>query len=146
MTDRLLRIRTGRHPHEVLVLIASVVVGIVGLIVPTEVSDAVTHSMTSGLARFYYLGLAFFSAVALWGIFRHKVDGLLIERVAITVVALYYMIFAACVIGDRGLSGLMGIVIPVSYCIANLARCWQIRIDLALLRSYLADHPGEEVR
>lgn len=145
MPDRLLNVRTGRHPHEVAVLGVTVFIGGVGAILPTSVSEAVVHVM-DGWSRFYYAGLAFFAAVAITGIFRHKIEGMLVERFAISVVALYYAIFAACVLSFRGLGGLMSVALPLAYCGANLARCWQIRTDLALLKSYLRDHPGAEVR
>ena len=146
MPDRLLHVRTGRHPHEILVLLATVLVGVVGTVLPSEVSQAVAETLDGWLGRAYYVGLAAFSSIALWGIFRRRIEGLLVERVAITVVALYYAVFAACVFWYYGLGGAMGAVIPTAYCIANLARCWQIKTDLALLKSYLRDHPGEVVR
>lgn len=145
MPDRLLNVRTGRHPHEVAVLAVTVFIGVVGAIAPTAVSAAVVHVM-DGWSRFYYAGLGFFAAVAIAGIFRHKIEGMLVERFAITVVALYYFVFAACVLSFRGIGGLMSVALPLAYCGANIARCWQIRTDLALLKGYLKDFPGAEVR
>lgn len=144
MVARLLHVRTGRQAHEIVILIASIIVGVVGAVLPEDVSNAIAHVMHGWVIHTYYAGLAAFSVLTLCGILYRKIEGLLVERVGLTVVALYYAVFAVCIISYAGLAGAMGALLPVAYTIGNSARIWQIRTDLSLLKDYLADHPDDD--
>lgn len=145
VVHRLLKLRTGRQPHEILVISATVLLGIVGVVLPQEISAAVADAFSAFWARAYWAGMVVFGAVTLFGIFRKRIEGLLIERAGLTVLAVLYGTYVYAALATAGLEALAGITLPTSFAIANLARCWQIRNDLILLRDYLRDHPGDKI-
>jgi hypothetical protein len=145
MPRRLLTVRTGRQPHEIGVLIVSVLVGVMGVATPNHVSPAVADALNGWIIHFYYGGLGFFAVMALWGITKKGIEGLLIERVGLTIVALYYIIFSICVFSYAGFpAGALAASLPIAYALASIVRGFQIRRDLVLIKAYLADHPGEQ--
>jgi hypothetical protein len=143
MTKRLLEIRTGRQPHEVFILVLSIVIGCIGAVIPDQVGNAISSVLHGWPIHLYYAGLALFAAVTLLGVFSPKIEGLLVERAGLIVVGLYYAAFAVAVFAYAGAGGAMGTLLPIGYMVANGARVWQIHTDLALLKSYLADHPDD---
>jgi hypothetical protein len=146
MVGRLLRIRTGKHPHEIFVIVATVALGIVGVIVPEEISSAIASEFAWPWAVVYWACMVVFGATTLYGIFMHKIEGLLIERAGLVMVAVLYGIFIFAVASYAGWNGLVSMTLPAAFASANIARCCQIGTDLALLKAYLKDHPGDEVR
>lgn len=146
MVDRLLKIRTGRQPHELLVLLATVILGTVGTFLPEKISTAIAETFARPISSVYWAGLALFAGIALFGIIRRRVDGLLIERAALVVLTALYGAYVVAVISSSGLAGFAACALPLAFAIANVCRVFQIRRDLQLLASYLKDHPGEQVR
>lgn len=142
VTDRLLRVRTGRQPYEVAVLVMSVVLGIVGTFVPEGISGAIDAEFNTFWSRTYWAALTLFATITLVGIHRRRVEGLLIERGGLTVMAALFGTYVYAAVATNGLAGIAASALPLSFVIASLARCWQIRDDLRLLTSYLRDHPG----
>lgn len=146
MPSRLLRVRTGRHPHEIAILSASAIIGILGILFPENISNSVTHVLPWPWALIFWGVLASFAFVTLWGVFNSKIEGLLVERAGLIVVTIMYGIFIYCVLSYAGIGGAVSAILPGAYLVGNIARCIQIRRDLVLLKSYLTDHPGEIVR
>lgn len=146
MPGRLLRVRTGRHPHEILLVVAATLLGVVGAFIPELISDAVAAEFPWPWAMIYWIFMAVSGLITLWGIFNKKIEGLLVERAGLTMQATAIGIFIYCVAEYAGLGGLVSMVLPGAIIIGHLSRCWQIKRDLALLTAYLKDHPGEKVR
>lgn len=146
MPSRLLHVRTGRHPHEILVLAFTAVLGLIGAIVPESISDAISHEFPWPWSMVFWIAMLLSSLVTLFGIFNHKIEGLLIERAGLTMHASMLGIYTYAVLQYAGLGGLVGMVLPLALICGNLWRCFMIRTDLVLLTAYLKDHPGEQVR
>jgi predicted lysophospholipase L1 biosynthesis ABC-type transport system permease subunit len=144
--DRLLRIRTGKHPHEILVVFASSVLGLAGSIAPHRISIAIHSEFAYPWAMVFWMMMAIFSLITLYGILNHRVEGMLIERAGLIVLSALYGMYVFAVLSYAGWMGVASTVLPLAFAIGNLSRCWQIRTDLALLTSYLRDHPGDQVR
>lgn len=142
MTDRLLRVRTGRQPYEVAVLIVSIATGIVGVVLPEGISGAIDSEFNTFWSRSYWAALVLFAGITLAGIFRRRIEGLLIERGGLTVLSALYATYVYAAVATNGLAGIGASALPIAFTLASLARCWQIRNDLLLLTSYLRDHPG----
>lgn len=143
---RILQIRTGKHPHEVLVLIFTTILGTVGSVMPSEISDSVAGEFPWPWCMIYWIAMTATGLLTLSGIFNRKIEGLLIERAGLTLQATLFGAYIYAVSQHAGMSGLVSMVLPASLIAGNIYRCWQIKTDLALLTSYLKDHPGERVR
>ncbi|SDN79428.1 hypothetical protein SAMN05428965_1655 [Geodermatophilus sp. DSM 45219] len=96
--------------------------------------------------RAFWIALVLFAGVTLYGIYRRRIEGLLIERAGLTVMAALYGTYIYASLAVNGLDGVTSIALPLSFVVANLARCWQIRTDLVLMSSYLKEHPGVDLR
>lgn len=144
MVGRLLRIRTSRHPHEILVTVVAVLVGILGAFIPDRISPAVNATFGQPEARFFYAFMAAFGVMVLWSMRHRRVDSMLLERAGLIGLGFFFAGYGVAVLAERGLgSGLISTIIPFSFAVANVARIVQIKVDLALLRDYLKDHPDE---
>lgn len=146
MPSRLLRIRTGKHPHEILVVAATILLGITGAIWPDRTSVAIASEFTWPWSMAYWASMAAAGIITMWGIFDRRIDGLLIERAGLTIQASLFGLYIYAVAQFAGANGFVSMVLPAAFATGSLSRCWQIRTDLALLKSYLIDHPGEQVR
>lgn len=146
MPERLLKIRTGRQPHETLVVIATGLLGVVGLMLPHEVSGAIADALTPHWASVFWAGIALFAFITLWGIYKRRIDGLLVERAGLTVLTALYGGYVLILLTYRGWDALAGAALPLAFAIANVVRCFQIGNDLSLLKSYLKDNPNDSVR
>lgn len=146
MPGRLLQIRTGKHPHEILVIAATILIGTLGATAPERISGAIAAEFLWPWAMVYWVAMAGSGLITLWGILNHKIEGLLVERAGLTLQATMFAIYIYAVSQHTGLAGLVSMILPAAFAIGNLARCWQIRSDLKLLKAYLKDHPGEKVR
>lgn len=143
--DRILRIRTGKHPHEVLITCFLVALGVIGMIVPDRIS-VIASQFPWPWSMAYWICLSVTGSITLYGIFNKKIEGLLIERAGLTLQATLLGVYIYAIYDYPQSSGVTGMMLPLALISANLTRCWQIRKDLALLKSYLIDHPGERVR
>lgn len=144
MVARLLRIRTSRHPHEIMVTAIAVIVGALGAFMPHRISPAVNATFGEPEARVFYGLMAAFGVMVLLSMLHRKVESLLLERAGLIGLGFFFAAYAVAIIADRGLAtGLFSAIIPACFTIANIARIIQIKRDLALLRAYLKDHPDE---
>jgi hypothetical protein len=132
-------IRTGRHPHEILVLVAAVVIGVQGVIFPRDINPAVHDLLGAWGGSAYFAALVLFAFVTLYGIRQGKIDGLLVERAGLAVLAVFFFAFAAAVLNYRGISAIGSASFPLALAVANIWRIRQIRNDLKTLRTALSE-------
>ena len=89
---RLLAVRTGRHPHEILVCVTALLIGGSGLALNgTSISRALNETFPEGLRYIYFTGLVLSALVTLYGIAKHGIEGLLIERIGMGVQACLFL-------------------------------------------------------
>lgn len=141
---RLLRIRTGRQPHEIMITVAALIVGVIGVFAPMRIHPAIVAAFGEPQSQLFYAAMAVFSAMVLVSLVHRRIESMLLERAGLLALACFFGAYAGAVLSDRGLNGVMGSIIPACWAIANISRVYQIGYDLKLLRSYLLDHPDEE--
>lgn len=143
MPHRIARIRAGRHPHEILVAFTALFIGVTGVAFGGAMSPSLNATFGAPWRSVYFVGLAVGGAVTLWGIARRRIEGMLIERAGLWMLAMLFAAYSAAIIADRGVIGLAFALIPLSYTATTVMRCLQIGRDLELLKQYLADIPSE---
>lgn len=132
---RVLIARAGRSPHEVWLLGACVLAGSTGLASGAE-SNAVAAALPGWAQLLWYAGLLLWGTVALAGLaWRHRVEGLLIERAALVALTGLCLVYALGAIVYAGLpAAAVGAALTVAFALANVARARQISHDLAAHR------------
>ena len=135
----MVKFRSSRHPHEIAVVIAATLIGLLGLISGQDANPSVYGAFGLEWGRAFFASMSFFSAVTLYGITRDLIAGMLIERVGLLVVAVNFALYAVAIVSERGLPGLSGTILPVVLCGAHVWRAWQIGTDLHRLRMALRE-------
>lgn len=141
--QRLLAVRSGRHPHEILILIAASLIGLIGILFPDTISPAISQIFNTNGSRIFFGGMFAFAAIALYGVWKRKVEGLMIERGCLIALTCFFTAYSLSVLFHTGLTGVIASILPLSFAIANICRIVQIRTDIIYIQSYLNDHPGE---
>lgn len=140
---RLLTVRSGRHPHEVLILIAAGLIGVIGMTIPDKISNSIIEVFGMVGGRTFYGGMFVFAAVALYGVWKRKVEGLMIERASLIALTTFFFAYGSSVLMVNGVVGLVSAILPLSFAIANCCRIAQIKTDLYYIKEYLTDHPDD---
>lgn len=140
MTRLVVTVRDGRHPHEVLFLVAAVIAGIGGTLHPP--AQSIAHAlMPAGMARVWYALLIVGAVIALAGIAssgRH-LGGLLVERVGMLLVGGLCCAYGGVTLVFSESAALVGGAVLLAFGLASLVRARQIRRDLQRLRVTLRD-------
>lgn len=123
-------IHSGRNPYAVFLLGASVLTGISGLISPQRTSPVVAHLLAPWELTAWYVGLVVSGGVALGGLFARGLTSLLVERVALVVLASLSAMYAVAVAAQGGASLSFAAAVAGSFALASGARVWQIGLDL----------------
>lgn len=121
-----MQIRSGRHPHEVAMLGAAFLIGVVGLAFFNQVATALVRALPHPFGHILYGGLAAGAAIALAGVFRRGILPALLERSGLTALAVFLLIYAVAVVVNSGLRGLAFSVFVGAFSLANLIRVRQI--------------------
>lgn len=145
MVRRYLEVHSGRQPHEILILLASLLVGALGTVKPQGISHAVAATLQPPWCAMFYGTMFLFALVTLVAIFfPRRIDGLLAERVGMWALAAYFVAYAAAVLANTGPGGLVSTILPSAFAIGNVVRAIQIKKDLARLKSYITRHPTDD--
>ena len=134
-------LRSGRHPHELLILVAVAAIGVLGVIVPASSNPAIYEVFGQVGGRLYFAGMAGWALVTVGGIWHGKIEGLLVERVGLVVTALFFLGYGTAIVASNGMPGIFSTVLPICLTVANAIRIWQIKTDLARLRAALRALP-----
>lgn len=124
-------LRSGRHPHEVFLLVVCFPYGIGGLISGSE-SRALETTFPQWAKYLWFVGLIMGSIVGVYGIYRNDITGLLIERMALRELTLLSALYIGVAIfsAPSTVSTALGISILLGFVISNIVRSIQIRNDL----------------
>lgn len=139
------RLRIAPQPHEMLMALASLVIGIVGTVFPEQISVPVAMLFPSPWARVFYAFIGLFGAVVLISVPFRTIEGRLVERLGLYALAAFFAAYAGMVISTRGTGGIVASIIPLAWAIGNVWRGRQITSDLKTLTRYMRDHPDEEI-
>lgn len=129
----MLGVRTGKHPHEVALLVAAFLMGTVGLLFFNTVATTTTRALPFPFGHILYGGLAIGSGVALVGVFWSKLTGALVERVGLYSLAGLSLGYAALIVANSGARGAGFGVFMAAFAIANLIRARQINREIGEL-------------
>ena len=125
----------GRHPHEVAIALYSVMVGIVGLAIPSGISRSIQTIFPDGWAYVFFGLLVAAGAITLIGIFNSRIEGALMERTGLIVLTWLLIAYAIAVLSTGGQLGFVAVMFPVAYAVANVVRSVQISRDIEAWRS-----------
>lgn len=142
--ERLLKVRTGRQPHEISVMIAAILGGVLGVLFPEGVSPAISSLLPEVPTQIFFGMMAAFGVIVLVSMVKRTVDALLLERAGLFVLAFCFTAFALAIFVHSGFAGALSSVLPLAFAGANVWRVLQIGYDLKLLKSYLSEHSALE--
>lgn len=131
---------------ETAVAIVAAISGVSGLIFPSTVSPAISEALTQPWREVYLALLVLGGLTALIGTVRHGVQGLLIERWGLTVLAIGFTVLVTCVVLTRGWPGTVSALIPAVFIGCTVGRIVQIGHDLGMLKAYDADLVARQIR
>lgn len=123
-------IKTGRHPHEVLILAGCLLYGLIGTVAFDAVSISSIRLLPEAWGRAFYILLAVGAAVPLIGLFRRGIEGPLYERAGLLILSALNLAFAVSVGAFAWPRGLGFVIFNVSIAAANLWRWRQIGSQL----------------
>jgi hypothetical protein len=130
---------TAIAPHKTFLLVVSLIGGVIGMFYPGLIATSINQSFPPGFQITWFGGLAVTSAVALYGVFRRSLVGLLYERVALLAQTLLLIAYMVAILGVNGDRGVGASLFYVGYATANLYRAW---IITHTLRLYPPPHPA----
>lgn len=137
--ERILKIRTSRQPHEVMVMISAVIIGAVGAFVPTKISPAIEEVFTNSGARAYFILMGVFGMIVLVSMKNRNIESMLVEKSGLIVLFFVFFAYSAAVLLNSGIMALVPVILPSMLAMANVFRAWQISRDLKLLKAFLKD-------
>jgi hypothetical protein len=133
-----LLVRSGRNPFEVLMLVACVATGVVGLFQPASASNVVTSLLPSWEVATWYSGLTLGGVVGLFGVSRKGVMSLMWERVGLIMLTFLMLAYSTAVITQVGVRGSLPAFFTGLFAIACAIRFVYITTDLKRMEDITA--------
>jgi hypothetical protein len=133
-------LRSGRTPFELFFLIVCVLSGGNGLVNPHGGSNIVNTLLPGWEVWVWYSGLALGGAVGLAGVLAKGIASLLVERVALAILASLTLTYSAAVAVQVGERGAFVALIVASFTAGCIARILMIQHDLKKAAS--PNHPA----
>lgn len=115
-----------QRPHEILIIFAAILSGLVGFISPGSVAPSITQAFPGGLADLYFAALIISGCIAMYGSFGVSTVCPLLERAGLFAMALFLFAYALSLIARNGEIASVAAIMPTAAAIANLIRCQQI--------------------
>lgn len=123
-------IKSGRHPHEVLILLGCLVYGLAGIVAFDAVAISSLRALPEAWGRSFYILLAVGAAVPLIGAFRRGLEGPLTERAGLLILTALNLAFAVSIAAAVWPRGLGFVTFNVAIAGANIWRWFQIGREL----------------
>lgn len=132
MTEKTILILSGRHrPIEVTFLVASLLLGIFGLIRPARTVQQLDEMI--GFGFLWYIGIAVGAIISLVSLFFKMPLNLLWERIGLVIIATFFLGYSFATTMFFGWPGLQGSILIINFGVGAALRAWQISQDLRLL-------------
>lgn len=149
--NRVLPPRSGNHPHEILICIAMVFAGSLGLVAPTGISRAVADAFPNLWELAYFAGVLVSGLVTLFGVWRQgmkPITGRLIERTGLSTGSIFLAAYVVAIWTNVGLVGALASVMPTFVILANSWRIYHIHNDLRAVKEWLSstETPEKDLR
>lgn len=144
----MLGIRTGKHPHEVALLSATMFLGFAGLFFYPVLATPTARALPPPFGHILYAGLGVGSLIALVGVFWGSLTGALVERVGLFSLSLHAIAYTAAIAANSGIKGLNFAAFMTAFATANLIRSYQIAREIDQMEAarilLLAPRPEED--
>ena len=135
-----MQVRRGRHPHEIAILLAFFVLGVLGMVLFERVSSNTLRALPEPLAYGLFAGSTISSGIGLVGVVMRRTIGALVERVGLLGLTAFGLAYVVAVLGAFGLRGYSSVAFVLIISIFNIFRVVQIGRELReyeLLRTTL---------
>jgi hypothetical protein len=123
-------IRGSKHPHELALLFAALILGALQLVFFDALGSAVAKALPFPFGHILYGGLSVGAGITLFGVFRHGYTGALIERGGLIFISAHVLAYSLLAIGSAGWKGVFFAGFMASFATANLWRARQIKRQL----------------
>ncbi|WP_410644483.1 hypothetical protein [Amycolatopsis sp. lyj-346] len=139
-------LRRSRSPFQVGVLLALFLISIMSALFFPDVATSTARELGAGLGRLMYGGTAVAAGVALAGIWRPGVNGLLVERVGLISMAFWVLGYGVAVFINSGARGVQFGGYMLAVAVMASWRAWQIGREARELATvqHLADTIRED--
>lgn len=134
-----LMVSTGRHPHEITLLVMCLISGFAGFLTPSsDHADSLNTIFPGHMIYVYFGSLIFGSGVALSALVQaSSLISLKLERAGLTILTGSMVGLAGGVAAVVGFRGIATILLVMAYAIANVIRVVQINRDIKLINRAL---------
>jgi hypothetical protein len=142
-----LEIRSGKHPHEVAMLLAGLLLGVAGAVFFDETATTTARALPYPFGHIMYAGLGLGCAIALTGVFWHGLTGALVERAGLVSVSIWSLIYGAVVAINSGVRAVGFGGFMLAFAVASLIRVKQIGVEarqMEATRMLLDQPPGDD--
>lgn len=131
--------RSGRHPHEIGLLVMSLVIGLIGLAVEPASSPALSSSLSGPLLSYFFLVLILSAIASFVGALMNSITGLLWERAGMYPLSAMYVAYSMAVLMYGGLRGITSAMFGLAIAVASVVRIVQIHRDLKKVRLWMQE-------
>lgn len=121
-----LEIRSGKHPHEVALLFAALLLGLAGTLFFDETASTTARALPTPFGHVMYAGLGIGALVSLTGVFWRGLTGALVERAGLVTASTWSLGYGVVILINSGWRGLMFGGFMVAFAAASLVRVKQI--------------------
>lgn len=134
MAERPILILSARHrPIETSFLIASLLLGVFGLIRPAATVRELDQVL--GFGWLWYVGITVGALIGLSSLFLQMPSNLIWERIGLVTISTFFLGYSFAATTFFGLAGFHGSILIITFGIGALLRAWQITRDLRLLEN-----------
>lgn len=129
------RARLGRAVFELYLLVACILIGITGLLLPAARARSIVGAFPPWAQTGWYAGIALSGLLASAGVLRGDLLGSLIERGAMIILAGMCASFGVASIAYAGPSAVTGSLMLFGFAVPCIVRAKQITNDLSAVRT-----------
>lgn len=127
-------IRSGRHPHEVVILSVFALASVAGVAAPYRVSGQTLLALPPFSLYLFYIVLGAGSFLSLVGVFLRGIKGPVVEMYGLGVLSLNLAGYGVAIWGLLGSSGTFFGLLTVGIALGNVWRIVQVFRELKLAR------------
>jgi hypothetical protein len=139
-----LLVRSGRNPFEVLMLVACVATGTVGLFQPSSTSNVIISMLPNWEVITWYSGLTLGGLVSLFGVSRSGVVSLVLERAGLVTLTCLMLAYSTAVVTQVGVRGALPALFTGLFAVACAIRFVYITTDLKRMEDITATRSDGE--
>jgi hypothetical protein len=123
-------VRSERHPHEIGLLVACCLIGVVGVLLFPYVTSLPIQALHRPFGHVLFGGVALLSGIALGGALRRTLAGSLVHRAGLFGLSLFLLIYAGMVVAGSGARGTIFVIFVSAVAVENIIRMRQIRQEI----------------